>query len=103
MMLVNSVSLHLQARMRGTFMSVGQSLLVRRQLELERSLKEKMIHSLMPTQVADWLMKETLAEDSEDGGQDREDGAILQAVSRGQLFEFCFVFLHVILTQSPHL
>ncbi|XP_045115025.1 adenylate cyclase type 9-like isoform X1 [Portunus trituberculatus] len=68
-----------QVRMRGTFMSIGQSLLVRRQLELERSLKEKMIHSVMPPQVADWLMKETLAEDSEDGGQYREDGAILRS------------------------
>ncbi|XP_050692910.1 adenylate cyclase type 9-like isoform X6 [Eriocheir sinensis] len=67
-----------QVRMRGTFMSVGQSLWVRRQLEWERNLKEKMIHSVMPPQVADWLMKETLAEDSEDGGQDREDGAILK-------------------------
>lgn len=62
-------------------MSVGQSLWVRRQLEWERNLKEKMIHSVMPPQVADWLMKETLAEDSEDGGQDREDGAILKTVS----------------------
>ncbi|KAG0724804.1 Adenylate cyclase type 9 [Chionoecetes opilio] len=66
-----------QVRMRGTFMSIGQSLLVGRQLHLERTLKEKMIHSVMPPQVADWLMKETLAEDSEDG-QYREDGAILR-------------------------
>lgn len=33
-------------RMRGTFMKVGQSLLVRRQLEMEKQLKEKMIHSV---------------------------------------------------------
>ena len=71
-------------------MSIGQSLLVRRQLELERTLKEKMIHSVMPPQVADWLMKETLAEDSEDGGQYREDGAILRSVSlySSQLYFF---------------
>lgn len=78
---VSSMNLGPQVRMRGTFMSVGQSLWVRRQLEWERNLKEKMIHSVMPPQVADWLMKETLAEDSEDGGQDREDGAILKTVS----------------------
>nr|XP_023013791.1 adenylate cyclase type 9 [Leptinotarsa decemlineata] len=45
-------------RMRNTFMKVGQSLLVRRQLELEKKLKENMIHSLMPKSVADWLKKE---------------------------------------------
>lgn len=46
-------------RMRGTFMKVGQSLLVRKQLEMEKILKEKMIHSVMPPKVADWLMCET--------------------------------------------
>lgn len=45
-------------RSRNTFMKVGQSLLVRRQLELEKRLKENMIHSLMPKSVADWLKKE---------------------------------------------
>ncbi|TMW44161.1 hypothetical protein DOY81_010763, partial [Sarcophaga bullata] len=40
-------------RMRGTFMKVGQNLLVRRQLEMEKQLKEKMIHSVMPPKVAD--------------------------------------------------
>ncbi|CAH1174032.1 unnamed protein product [Phaedon cochleariae] len=45
-------------RTRNTFMKVGQSLLVRRQLELEKRLKENMIHSLMPKSVADWLKKE---------------------------------------------
>nr|XP_018900174.1 PREDICTED: adenylate cyclase type 9 [Bemisia tabaci]XP_018900175.1 PREDICTED: adenylate cyclase type 9 [Bemisia tabaci] len=43
-------------RMRGTFMKVGQSLLVRKQLEMEKQLKEKMIHSVMPPKVAEWLM-----------------------------------------------
>ena len=45
-------------RMRGTFMKVGQSLLVRQQLELEKQLKEKMILSVMPVKVATWLMEE---------------------------------------------
>ncbi|CAK1578211.1 unnamed protein product [Parnassius mnemosyne] len=45
-------------RMRGTFMKVGQSLLVRRQLEMEKLLKEKMIHSVMPPKLASWLMEE---------------------------------------------
>lgn len=45
-------------RMRQTFMKVGQSLLVRKQLELEKRLKENMIHSLMPPSVANWLLNE---------------------------------------------
>ncbi|XP_030379090.1 adenylate cyclase type 9 isoform X2 [Scaptodrosophila lebanonensis] len=45
-------------RMRGTFMKVGQNLLVRRQLEMEKQLKEKMIHSVMPRKVADMLLNE---------------------------------------------
>lgn len=45
-------------RLRNTFMKVGQSLLVRRQLELEKRLKENMIHSLMPKSVADFLKKD---------------------------------------------
>ena len=40
-------------------MKVGQNLLVRRQLEMEKQLKEKMIHSMMPPKVADMLMRET--------------------------------------------
>ncbi|RZC33874.1 adenylate cyclase type 9 [Asbolus verrucosus] len=43
-------------RMRNTFMKVGQSLLVKRQLESENKLKENMIHSLMPSSVACWLL-----------------------------------------------
>ncbi|XP_066952166.1 adenylate cyclase type 9 isoform X1 [Macrobrachium rosenbergii] len=70
-----------QVRMRGTFMSIGKSLLVRQQLEVEKALKEKMIHSVMPPKVADWLMKETLTDDNEDNMYHREDGAILKKVS----------------------
>lgn len=40
-----------QVRMRDTFMKVGQSLLVKRQLVMEKQLKEKMIHSVMPPKV----------------------------------------------------
>lgn len=51
-------------RMRGTFMKVGQSLLVRRQLEMEKQLKEKMIHSVMPPKLASWLMEEQVDPDT---------------------------------------
>lgn len=58
-------------RMRGTFMKVGQNLLVRRQLEMEKQLKEKMIHSVMPPKVADMLLKEggTVIDPDSRGGQ----------------------------------
>ncbi|XP_014255451.1 adenylate cyclase type 9-like isoform X1 [Cimex lectularius] len=59
---VHLIALHIlimtNVRMRGTFMKVGQSLLVRRQLEMEKQLKEKMILSVMPPKVAEWLMEE---------------------------------------------
>lgn len=60
-------------RMRGTFMKVGQNLLVRRQLEMEKQLKEKMIHSVMPPKVADMLLKEVgLDPDSRSAHMHRE-------------------------------
>jgi hypothetical protein len=52
--------------MRDTFMKVGQSLMVKKQLVTEKGLKEKMIHSVMPPKVATWLMKEGHAEDLND-------------------------------------
>ncbi|KAK9508596.1 hypothetical protein O3M35_006123 [Rhynocoris fuscipes] len=65
---VHLIALHIlimtNVRMRGTFMKVGQSLLVRKQMELEKHLKEKMIHSVMPPKVADWLMEEAKIEDN---------------------------------------
>ncbi|CAH1127277.1 unnamed protein product [Ceutorhynchus assimilis] len=61
---VHIIGLHIylmsNVRMRQTFMKVGQSLLVRRQLELEKRLKENMIHSLMPPSVAHWLLYENI-------------------------------------------
>lgn len=63
---VHLISYHMllmsSVRTRGTFIKVGQNLLVRRQLELEKQLKEKMITSMMPKVVADLLLKETINE-----------------------------------------
>ena len=53
--------------MRDTFMKVGQSLMVKKQLVTEKGLKEKMIHSVMPPKVADWLMTEGHADDMDEG------------------------------------
>ena len=55
-----------ETSMRNTFYKVGESLLVRRELELEKQLKEKMIHSVMPPSVAQWLMSNTAEEGDED-------------------------------------
>ena len=43
--------------MRDTFMKVAQSMMVKKQLVAEKGLKEKMIHSVMPPKVAEWLMR----------------------------------------------
>lgn len=47
---IHLIALHIfimtSVRMRGTFMKIGQSLLVRKQLEMEKQLKEKMINSV---------------------------------------------------------
>ncbi|KAF4520727.1 hypothetical protein B566_EDAN004847 [Ephemera danica] len=70
-------------RMRGTFMRVGQSLLVRQQLEMEKQLKEKMILSVMPPKVADWLLKEGHNDENaeEEVYYDDESGSIIRKVS----------------------
>lgn len=66
---VHAIGLHIlimtHVRMRGTFMKVGQSLLVRKQLEMEKQLKEKMIQSVMPPKVAAWLLQEGCLGDDE--------------------------------------
>ncbi|CAG0884522.1 unnamed protein product [Cyprideis torosa] len=62
-----------ELRSRETFMKVGHSLLVRQELEVERKFKETIIHSVMPPQVADWLMTDMKQGDS----SDTEDSALL--------------------------
>lgn len=53
-------------RMRSTFMRVGVSLLVRRQLELEKKLKENMIHSLIPKSIVERLIRDNDSNDKLD-------------------------------------
>jgi len=69
-----------QVRMRDTFMKVGQNLLVRRQLGMEKQLKEKMIHSVMPPKVSDWLMKGMVDEEEEED-IDSETGSMMRKIS----------------------
>ena len=59
------IKITIEVRMRNTFMKVAQSLMVKKQLVAEKSLKEKMIDSVMPRPVAEWLMQGHV-EDPED-------------------------------------
>ncbi len=61
-----SIYLYLELRMRDTFMKVAQSMMVKKQLVAEKALKEKMIHSVMPPKLAEWLMRGHV-QDSDDG------------------------------------
>ena len=65
-------------------MKVGQSLMVKKQLVNEKGLKEKMIHSVMPPRVADWLMREGHAEDVDDLDDEEdisESGSMVRKIS----------------------
>lgn len=53
-------------RSRSTFLKVGQAIMHGKDLEVEKALKERMIHSVMPRRVADDLMKQG---DDEGGGE----------------------------------
>ncbi|XP_070552629.1 adenylate cyclase type 9-like [Ptychodera flava] len=56
-----------QFRKHSTFWKVAQSIVARRELEVEKQIKEKMIHSVMPRMLADELMKSTGDDESESG------------------------------------
>ncbi|XP_068606839.1 adenylate cyclase type 9 [Brachionichthys hirsutus] len=47
-----------EVRSRSTFLKVGQAIMHGSDLEVEKALKERMIHSVMPQRVADELMKQ---------------------------------------------
>ncbi|CAB4061909.1 ADCY9 [Lepeophtheirus salmonis] len=86
---VHAIGCHIlittQVRMRDTFMKVGHSLVVKKQLVTEKGIKEQMIISVMPPKVADWLMKEGHAEDdcdSDDCDDDfSESGSMIRKIS----------------------
>uniref|UniRef100_A0A8C4ZJJ2 adenylate cyclase n=1 Tax=Gadus morhua TaxID=8049 RepID=A0A8C4ZJJ2_GADMO len=54
-----------EVRSRTTFRKVGHAIMHGKELEVEKALKERMIHSVMPRRVADELMKQG---DDEGGG-----------------------------------
>ncbi|XP_066496706.1 adenylate cyclase type 9-like isoform X2 [Tiliqua scincoides] len=58
---IHATGIHLfimsEVRSRSTFLKVGQSIMHGKDLEVEKALKERMIHSVMPRIIADDLMK----------------------------------------------
>lgn len=58
----HAIGIHLfimsEVRSRCTFLKVGQAIMHGKDLEVEKALKERMIHSVMPRIVADELMKQ---------------------------------------------
>ncbi|XP_009993780.1 PREDICTED: adenylate cyclase type 9 [Chaetura pelagica] len=59
---IHAIGVHLlilsEVRSRSTFLKVGQSIMHGKDLEVEKALKERMIHSVMPRIIADDLMKQ---------------------------------------------
>ncbi|XP_068177692.1 adenylate cyclase type 9 [Antennarius striatus] len=74
-----------EVRSRSTFLKVGQAIMHGKDLEVEKALKERMIHSVMPQRVADELMKQGDDEGSnESSGKRYSSGACsASAVSMG--------------------
>jgi adenylate cyclase 9 len=70
-MCIHLIGVHIfimsQVRKRSTFLKVGQSIMSHSDLQVEKSLKQQMIHSLMPPQVAKKVME------SRGDDQKRED------------------------------
>lgn len=68
----HAIGIHLfimsEVRSRSTFLKVGQAIMHGKELEVEKALKERMIHSVMPSRVADELMKQG-DEESESSGK----------------------------------
>uniref|UniRef100_A0A3P8S9U9 Adenylate cyclase type 9 n=1 Tax=Amphiprion percula TaxID=161767 RepID=A0A3P8S9U9_AMPPE len=75
-----------EVRSRSTFLKVGQAIMHGKDLEVEKALKERMIHSVMPRRVADELMKQG---DDEGGGENSgkrySSGACSTSIPRGQI------------------
>ncbi|XP_071764516.1 adenylate cyclase type 9 [Centroberyx gerrardi] len=64
-----------EVRSRSTFLKVGQAIMHGKDLEVEKALKERMIHSVMPRLVADELMKQ--------GDEELGDGSVKRYSSSG--------------------
>ncbi|XP_028978155.2 adenylate cyclase type 9 isoform X2 [Esox lucius] len=84
----HAIGIHLfimsEVRSRSTFLKVGQAIMHGKDLEVEKALKERMIHSVMPRRVADELMKQGDEEMEGNAGKRYSAGACsASAVSTG--------------------
>ncbi|XP_076468117.1 adenylate cyclase type 9-like [Babylonia areolata] len=77
-----------QVRHRSNFWKVGQSVMARRDLNIEKQLKENMIHSLMPPSVAEAVRKARPDREKED--DDDGDGRKKRSKSRRERGEIIF-------------
>uniref|UniRef100_A0A3Q1HTG2 adenylate cyclase n=1 Tax=Acanthochromis polyacanthus TaxID=80966 RepID=A0A3Q1HTG2_9TELE len=75
----HAIGIHLfimsEVRSRSTFLKVGQAIMHGKDLEVEKALKERMIHSVMPRIVADELMKQ--------GDEEIGDGSVKRYSTSG--------------------
>lgn len=69
-----------EMRSRSTFLKVGQAIMHGKDLEVEKALKERMIHSVMPRRVASELMKQS-DEDEHSVRRYSAGGALAPALS----------------------
>uniref|UniRef100_A0A3B3U016 adenylate cyclase n=1 Tax=Poecilia latipinna TaxID=48699 RepID=A0A3B3U016_9TELE len=81
----HAIGIHLfvmsEVRSRSTFLKVGQAIMHGKDLEVEKALKERMIHSVMPRIVADELMKQGDEEIGDNCGKRYSTGGAAAALS----------------------
>uniref|UniRef100_A0A3Q2QKH1 adenylate cyclase n=1 Tax=Fundulus heteroclitus TaxID=8078 RepID=A0A3Q2QKH1_FUNHE len=81
----HAIGIHLfvmsEVRSRSTFLKVGQAIMHGKDLEVEKALKERMIHSVMPRIVADDLMKQGDEEIGDNCGKRYSTGGAAAAIS----------------------
>uniref|UniRef100_A0A3Q3IPQ0 adenylate cyclase n=1 Tax=Monopterus albus TaxID=43700 RepID=A0A3Q3IPQ0_MONAL len=81
----HAIGIHLfimsEVRSRSTFLKVGQAIMHGKDLEVEKALKERMIHSVMPRIVADELMKQGDEEIGDSSGKRYSTSGAVAAIS----------------------
>lgn len=73
-----------QVRQRSTFWKIGQSVIARKDLQLEKQIKEKMIHSLMPPKVAAEVMA-SRQDDDKNEIQTKKRGSKTKTLKKGEI------------------
>ncbi|KAK7096830.1 hypothetical protein V1264_003886 [Littorina saxatilis] len=77
-----------QVRQHSNFWKVGQSVMARKELDIEKKVKERMIHSLMPRSVADAVRK--ARPDKEETDEEMADGRKKRTKSKRAKGEIIF-------------